>query len=90
VTDDNPRTESAEKIFNDISSVDEALDFYYIHDRSSAITQAIEKTAPSGVVLIAGKGHENYQEIMGIRNEYSDAAVLLSLGYRSAGGDHVA
>lgn len=90
VTDDNPRTESAEKIFNDISSVNEALDFYYIHDRSLAITQAIEKTVPSGVVLIAGKGHENYQEVMGIRNEYSDAAVLLSLGYRSAGGDHVA
>ena len=88
LTDDNPRTESAEQIFNDVSDSPDASDFTYIHDRATAITAAIEATPEDGVLLIAGKGHENYQDIMGVKHKYSDEAVLLSLGYQRAGGGY--
>jgi UDP-N-acetylmuramoyl-L-alanyl-D-glutamate--2,6-diaminopimelate ligase len=88
LTDDNPRTESAEQIFNDVSDSPDASDFTYIHDRASAITAAIEATPEDGVLMIAGKGHENYQDIMGVKQKYSDEAVLLSLGYQRAGGGY--
>ena len=88
LTDDNPRTESAEQIFNDVSDSPDASDFTYIHDRAAAITAAIEATPEDGVLLITGKGHENYQDIMGVKYNYSDEAVLLSLGYQRAGGGY--
>jgi UDP-N-acetylmuramoyl-L-alanyl-D-glutamate--2,6-diaminopimelate ligase len=59
-----------------------------MHDRAAAITAAIEATPEDGVLLITGKGHENYQDIMGVKHNYSDEAVLLSLGYQRAGGGY--
>ncbi|MEK9711741.1 MAG: UDP-N-acetylmuramoyl-L-alanyl-D-glutamate--2,6-diaminopimelate ligase [Thalassolituus sp.] len=90
VADDNPRTESADQIFADIQQSSVASRFIFEHDRAVAITAAVAATPSDGVVLVAGKGHENYQEINGVKHSYSDAAVLESLGYRRAGGGHVA
>lgn len=86
VTDDNPRSESPEQITNDICQFSGAVDFRFERDRQAAITAAIEATSANGIVLVAGKGHENTQEIAGVKHSYSDEAVLLSLGYQAAGG----
>lgn len=81
VTDDNPRDEDPEQIFNDVLSAVPGHDFYCEHNREQAIKQAIEATAAGEVLLIAGKGHENYQEVKGIKTPYSDYQVLESLGF---------
>lgn len=73
VTNDNPRTESPEAIVNDIlrglqnpSAVDVIL------DRKMAIEHAIAYAKPGDVVLLAGKGHETYQEVNHVRSAFSD------------------
>ena len=94
LTDDNPRSEDPQQIFADALSAENTSDFYCEHDRSRAITQALDMTTAAGIVLIAGKGHENYQEVQGVKLPYSDASVLTQAGYRKAGrllsGDHYA
>ncbi len=76
ITTDNPRSEDAQNIIVDIlaglSHVDEAT---VIEDRAAAIAWAIEQARDHDVVLIAGKGHENYQELNGERVAFSDYAV---------------
>ncbi len=62
LTDDNPRTESSDDILEQIQSGIQRKDHLIIEvDRSAAITQAITQAKPGDVVLIAGKGHEDYQ-----------------------------
>lgn len=87
LTDDNPRFEDNEQIFNDVLNIDGSDRFICQHDRRAAIRQAIEEAqaADNPVVLIAGKGHERYQEIAGIKHPYSDEDVLLELGFCKAG-----
>lgn len=68
VTSDNPRTESPEKIIDDIeegvlSSKSSDKPYFRIADRKEAITHAIELARENDTVLIAGKGHEDYQII---------------------------
>ena len=46
-----------------------------VADRQVAIFSAIHQAAPGDVVLVAGKGHETYQEIAGVRHPFSDAEV---------------
>ena len=46
-------------------------------DRRSAIAQAVAAAAPADVVLLAGKGHEDYQEIAGVKHPFSDAEEAL-------------
>ncbi|MBU2876018.1 UDP-N-acetylmuramoyl-L-alanyl-D-glutamate--2,6-diaminopimelate ligase [Marinobacter salexigens] len=75
VTDDNPRTESPVSIVQDILagfSRPEAATV--IHDRAEAIRFAICMAKPDDLVLIAGKGHESWQEIDGQKFPFSDAA----------------
>ena len=62
VTSDNPRTEPPQQIIDDIleGMSDEAI---AITDRAEAIRNAIDSATADDVVLIAGKGHENYQVI---------------------------
>lgn len=77
VTSDNPRTEDPEAILRDIEpGVREAglpADRYeLLADRRSAIQKAIDRAGPDDVVLIAGKGHETYQEIMGVKTDFDD------------------
>ncbi|MDE1462785.1 UDP-N-acetylmuramoyl-L-alanyl-D-glutamate--2,6-diaminopimelate ligase [Spartinivicinus poritis] len=75
ITSDNPRTEKPGDIIDDIrqglpTSPELAVDI--IEDRSEAIQQAIQSAQSEDIVVIAGKGHENYQEIMGKRLPFSD------------------
>jgi UDP-N-acetylmuramoyl-L-alanyl-D-glutamate--2,6-diaminopimelate ligase len=90
LTDDNPRSENSEQIFADVLAADGSDYFYCIHDRRTAIESALAKTDKNGILVIAGKGHEAYQDIAGIRHAYRDADVLITHGYRKAGGDYVA
>jgi UDP-N-acetylmuramoyl-L-alanyl-D-glutamate--2,6-diaminopimelate ligase len=76
-TSDNPRKESAEKICDDMTQ--NLLAVYEVElDREQAIKKAITKAMPNDMVVIAGKGHEDYQEINGQRHYFSDAAVAKS------------
>lgn len=73
VTSDNPRSESAQGIVDDICvGFDSAAEFDVEIDRELAIEQAIAAAAPGDMLVIAGKGHENYQEINGERRPFSD------------------
>lgn len=74
VTDDNPRTEDPEAIVADILRGFRHPDqVRVIHDRAEAIRQAIASAGPGDVVLVAGKGHEDYQDIQGRKLPFSDA-----------------
>ncbi|MDO6441254.1 MULTISPECIES: UDP-N-acetylmuramoyl-L-alanyl-D-glutamate--2,6-diaminopimelate ligase [unclassified Marinobacter] len=75
VTDDNPRTESPAEIVQDIlAGFSEAGAVTVIHDRAEAIRFAVSMATPDDIVLIAGKGHEAWQEIAGKKLPFSDAA----------------
>jgi UDP-N-acetylmuramoyl-L-alanyl-D-glutamate--2,6-diaminopimelate ligase len=65
VTSDNPRTEEPEAIIADITAGMKNCDTptQVICDREEAIAWAIDKAAPGDVILLAGKGHEDYQEV---------------------------
>jgi UDP-N-acetylmuramoyl-L-alanyl-D-glutamate--2,6-diaminopimelate ligase len=73
ITSDNPRGEDAMAIIADILEGVEA-ECAIVPDRGQAIRQAIAMAQREDVVLIAGKGHERYQEIGGVRHPFSDAA----------------
>ncbi len=76
VTDDNPRGEDGDAIVADIlRGFADASRVQVQRDRAAAIRQAICMAGPEDVVLIAGKGHEPYQEIAGVRHPFEDAAV---------------
>jgi UDP-N-acetylmuramoyl-L-alanyl-D-glutamate--2,6-diaminopimelate ligase len=73
VTSDNPRGENPKAIIDDIRkgmSEDGAV----VPDRAEAIRLAIRDAASGDVVLIAGKGHEQYQEVRGVKHPFSDTA----------------
>ena len=75
VTSDNPRTEKPEAIIDDILrgfSTSGAGSPDVIRDRRAAITAAVEMAAPNDTILIAGKGHENYQIIGSERHHFDD------------------
>ena len=78
VTTDNPRCEKPEDIINDVLPGlrrvgDNSKFLYYVEvDRSLAIRLAIGLAKSGDVVLVAGKGHENYQEIDNVKHPYSD------------------
>ncbi|MGQ0621478.1 MAG: UDP-N-acetylmuramoyl-L-alanyl-D-glutamate--2,6-diaminopimelate ligase [Panacagrimonas sp.] len=78
VTSDNPRTEPAHQILDDIivgMGGAGGADRLVIEDRRAAIIAALREAAPGDVVLIAGKGHEPYQDIAGVKHPFSDHAV---------------
>jgi len=75
VTSDNPRSENPREIIADIISGMNDDNHEIIVDRSVAIQSAIRYAKRSDTVLIAGKGHENYQEIKGIKHPFDDASV---------------
>lgn len=73
VTSDNPRTEDPEEILREISSgISDGASALFVSDRRAAIKEALRQAGSSDVVLIAGKGHEPYQEIAGVRYPFSD------------------
>ena len=62
ITSDNPRKEDPDKIIADVEKGFRGNHFEKVTDRAAAISRAIELAQPRDIVLIAGKGHENYQE----------------------------
>lgn len=79
VTTDNPRSEDAAAIIDDIvAGLSQQDKLTVIEDRAAAIAWAIENAADNDVVLVAGKGHEDYQEITGQRTRFSDYALAES------------
>ena len=77
ITSDNPRDEEAESIINDIvSGIPDGKKYVVIPDRREAIRYAAVNSTNSDVVLISGKGHEDYQEIAGVKYDFSDAVEL--------------
>jgi UDP-N-acetylmuramoyl-L-alanyl-D-glutamate--2,6-diaminopimelate ligase len=73
ITADNPRSESNEAIVEAIlSGLENPQTVYIEHDRQQAIYHAIEHAKKDDLILVAGKGHEQYQEIAGVKKPYSD------------------
>ncbi|MGA6538962.1 UDP-N-acetylmuramoyl-L-alanyl-D-glutamate--2,6-diaminopimelate ligase [Stenotrophomonas sp. NPDC101269] len=76
VTDDNPRGEDGDAIVADILAGLRAPDAAIVQrDRAAAITRAIGLAGAGDIVLIAGKGHEPYQEIAGVQHPFNDTEV---------------
>jgi UDP-N-acetylmuramoyl-L-alanyl-D-glutamate--2,6-diaminopimelate ligase len=77
LTDDNPRGEDGDRIIDDIrSGIPDGARVLTERDRAAAIALALAAAGPGDTVLVAGKGHENYQEAGGRRLPFSDAAAV--------------
>jgi UDP-N-acetylmuramoyl-L-alanyl-D-glutamate--2,6-diaminopimelate ligase len=79
LTSDNPRTEDPQAIVNDMElgvSPTNKRKTLVILDRKEAIKTACHLANPGDIILLAGKGHEKYQEINGIRNHFDDKEIL--------------
>lgn len=72
VTSDNPRTEDPLQIIDEVLKGIKQNNYRVIEDREEAIRASIYETEDNAVILIAGKGHETYQEINGVRKHFSD------------------
>lgn len=80
VTSDNPRFESVSSIINDVLRGMETPGRARVEpDRATAIACALRDAGPGDIVFIAGKGHENWQEIAGQRIPFSDEATVRAL-----------
>lgn len=78
-TADNPRSESLEQIFADMRTAQGSGDVHFIADRKDAISRALDAAGPDDCVLIAGKGHETYQEFNGTVIPFDDRSVAREL-----------
>lgn len=79
ITSDNPRTEDPAVIIKEIEAGVEPQNFSKytsIPDRREAIKMAIKFAEPKDIVLVAGKGHETYQEINGVKQHFDDKEVI--------------
>lgn len=79
VTDDNPRSEDPQAITRDILKGIASRTVRVIHDRGEAIATALKEAQPIDLVLIAGKGHEDYQIYGDTRRSFSDRSEALRL-----------
>ncbi|HET7831769.1 MAG TPA: UDP-N-acetylmuramoyl-L-alanyl-D-glutamate--2,6-diaminopimelate ligase [Gallionella sp.] len=75
VTSDNPRSEKPEDIIADVVGGMGGTNHEIVEDRAAAIQRAIALARHGDTVLLAGKGHEDYQEINGVKHPFSDVAV---------------
>jgi UDP-N-acetylmuramoyl-L-alanyl-D-glutamate--2,6-diaminopimelate ligase len=78
-TSDNPRTEDPLQILKDMEAgLNTAAKRKYITiaDRKEAIKTAVNLANNEDIILVAGKGHEKYQDINGVKNDFDDKAVL--------------
>lgn len=79
ITSDNPRTENPATIIAEMEAGVEAQNFkksLSIEDRKQAIKTACQLANPNDIILIAGKGHETYQEINGVRHDFDDMKIV--------------
>jgi len=78
-TSDNPRTEDPEKIIEDVEAGVEPQNFKKttsVTNRKQAIKAACQMAKPNDIILIAGKGHETYQEVNGERKDFDDLKIV--------------
>ncbi len=79
ITDDNPRSEAPDAIVAEIvGGLPAGVDSRVIHERATAIDHALAQAGDGDVVLVAGKGHEDYQIIGDQRRSFSDRAFVAS------------
>jgi UDP-N-acetylmuramoyl-L-alanyl-D-glutamate--2,6-diaminopimelate ligase len=81
-TSDNPRTENPETIIEEMEIGVEPQNFkktVSILDRKQAIKTACQLANPNDIILIAGKGHETYQEVNGVRHDFDDLQIVTEL-----------
>jgi UDP-N-acetylmuramoyl-L-alanyl-D-glutamate--2,6-diaminopimelate ligase len=80
LTSDNPRFEDPESILDQMEAgvpSEDRIKVQRISDRKEAIFQAIRTIAqPGDIVLVAGKGHETYQDIQGVKSDFDDKQVI--------------
>ncbi|MDX5420382.1 MAG: UDP-N-acetylmuramoyl-L-alanyl-D-glutamate--2,6-diaminopimelate ligase, partial [Hymenobacteraceae bacterium] len=79
LTSDNPRFEEPQAILEDMQKGVKPLDFkktLSVLDRREAIKTACMLAEPNDIILVAGKGHETYQEIKGVKTDFDDKQVL--------------
>jgi UDP-N-acetylmuramoyl-L-alanyl-D-glutamate--2,6-diaminopimelate ligase len=75
VTSDNPRSENSQAIIDQILQGLSRCETVWVQaDRALAIAQAVGQACSADVVLIAGKGHESYQDAAGVKRPFSDKA----------------
>jgi UDP-N-acetylmuramoyl-L-alanyl-D-glutamate--2,6-diaminopimelate ligase len=82
LTSDNPRTEDPQVIIDEMEVGVEPQNFkklLSIVDRKQAIKTACQLAQPNDIILIAGKGHETYQEINGVRTDFDDYKIVNEL-----------
>jgi UDP-N-acetylmuramoyl-L-alanyl-D-glutamate--2,6-diaminopimelate ligase len=82
LTSDNPRNEEPMDILNQMEAglkVSDKKKTLIIEDRKEAIKTACMLAKPADIILVAGKGHENYQEIKGIKYPFDDKEIVRSL-----------
>lgn len=82
LTSDNPRSEDPGQIIKDMEagiSEDRKKNMFSITDRREAIRAAMHLAQPGDIVLVAGKGHETYQEIKGVRHHFDDKEELIKI-----------
>ena len=78
-TSDNPRTEDPDKIIEDVEAGVEPQNFKKIMsvtNRKQAIKTACQIAGENDIILIAGKGHETYQEVNGERSDFDDLKIV--------------
>ncbi len=79
LTSDNPRTENPDIIIAEMEKGVEPQNYkktIAITDRKQAIKTACQLAQPNDIILIAGKGHETYQEIQGVRHDFDDMKIV--------------
>jgi UDP-N-acetylmuramoyl-L-alanyl-D-glutamate--2,6-diaminopimelate ligase len=76
ITSDNTRTEDPERIIQGITDGVKKTNYHIELDRETAIQYAVSIAKKGDTLLIAGKGHEDYQEIQGVRYPFSDKDVV--------------
>lgn len=87
LTSDNPRTEDPDQIIDDVAKGFSRTQHEAIADRRNAIRRAVELAGERDIVLIAGKGHETYQEIQGVRHDFDDRRVAtIAINRKAEGG----
>ena len=82
ITSDNPRFEDPQAIINDMLAglnKDQMRKVVSIVDRKEAIRTACMMAQKGDVILVAGKGHEDYQEIKGVKHHFDDHEVIKSI-----------
>ena len=79
LTSDNPRSENPSSIIEDMKKGVPAhlfMRYSVVEDRAEAIKAAVQQAEPGDVILIAGKGHETYQEVNGVKHPFDDMDIV--------------